>query len=145
MLHNTLLTAVLLSCATAAAQTCPDQVVRLVPARVELGPVVDCSGVSFEWNGVRLGQHTQGCPLFALITPAHHTTEYRQGSDTYTQPDGRVEQLLVRFTCTASTFLFIRIGATCSHNDQQVLRGVTTYSQFACDRELRTGALPTSG
>jgi hypothetical protein len=116
--------AALFAAATLTAQDrCPNTMAVRVPASVQYGASVACSGVTYSSGGVTLTTAT-GCPLFATIAPEHHdiapTTKRTKAVEIGARPG-----IVAFFVCRTSYLIFIPIGSTC-----------------AFDRELVAGAYP---
>ena len=107
---------------------CPDQGTKRIDTRVTYGMTVTCdTGV------VIAGVATQGCPLFALIEPAHDVPTGQPGSNTYTKPIGTVTTKLLTYQCKSSYILIFSLGSSCELIDEADVGTLATYGAFPCD------------
>lgn len=88
-----------------AAQNCPNQRSKPVPASVTYGPANNCLGIEFSYGGLRVTQAANKCPTFALLTPDHDVAEAHEG--TRVESAGVTNTTLITFACKRDYFLWI--------------------------------------
>ena len=88
---------ILAALAVPATAQCPHQEIVRQAESIRAGRSMGCGGVTIATDGIKF--ESRICPAYVLITPAHDRTGFRAGSGTYTEPAGRVDVTLLKFTC----------------------------------------------
>ncbi|MEZ5966435.1 MAG: hypothetical protein R3F56_21545 [Planctomycetota bacterium] len=112
---------------------CPHQVVERIPGAILAGNSVRCgSGVEWNFGSVRYTSPANVCTLLLTYTPEHYLTKPSPGSNTYTEPSGRVPVYVGRYQCRTTHFLFLPIGSTCEEVSFTEAYRVPSYVQHRC-------------
>lgn len=124
--------AALLCASVALAQdNCPHKKSSHVAQSIVFGPSVSCSSVELHWGGLVLNPPGNGCPLFAVITPAHDEemdSEFRtQCVESSTMP-----VTLLTIECVRRYIIFIPISSTCVVTGSQNIGTVRNLLTVAC-------------
>ena len=131
-----------LSATLPAQDSCPRTMVQNVAQRVDFYGAVECGAVSLTIGGATFSGPSQGCPLLAVLTPAHQL-EVPQTNAARTQVvvHSQVAAHVYTYRCVREWFLFLPWDSSCGLVDDKVGAALALMSTAPCAPIQAAGAV----